>query len=509
MKFHSESQRPVSQNTSTRNDEFTSQSSPPSASPSSRSGATDRQPTTLSARAEHGSPGGKSSQVEDDQPVSASANETSRGQRPSEKRRRLSTSMSVPSLIQSGLRSYSHSESHSFRPRAGSSSVAFLDNHIPESEALISDESAGYPSPANVNGPYEYRRNRDHRGSFRSAASNEVVRESFSTAAAVQDGPSPDLLQKAPTEDCCYRFLDPVLPFIRNILPASVACELLDIFLTDPGSSLFRGASPYILTRIFRRKSILHPTNPRYATPALLATILWCVAQTADVMLLHVPGTRAKVVNDLYDLATSLVSERDPDRWRRIHGMSSNLGVHFFTCNTNIRTGGLRAENEVPIPGWSNTASVPTTTAANEPAGGVDDVLTFILLSIAVSGSDFKSDCYKWWSKAVRLTLSLQLNREDERCPASVSPCANPLCSCHRDRSDATFVEFERREERRRVFWLLYSLDRHLSLSFNTVLSMPDSYCEVYGMHLMPSFQPCAYISNYPQLRFRKVFGRA
>jgi hypothetical protein len=149
---------------------------------------------------------------------------------------------------------------------------------------------------------------------------------------------------------------------------------------------------------------------------------------------------------------------------------------------TNYFLGGLRAENEVPVPGWNHGTSVPTTTAANEPAGGVDDVLTFILLSIAVSGSDFKSDCYKWWSKAVRLTLSLQLNREDERCPASVSPCANPLCSCHRDRSDATFIEFERREERRRVFWLLYSLDRHLALSFNTVLSMPDSYCEVYGM---------------------------
>ena len=121
------------------------------------------------------------------------------------------------------------------------------------------------------------------------------------------------------------------------------------------------------------------------------------------------------------------------------------------------------------------------TTAANEPAGVIDDVLTFILLSIAVSGSDFKSDCYKWWSKAIRLALSLRLNREDERCPAPVSPCANPLCSCHRDREDASLADIERREERRRVFWLLYSLDRHLSLSFNTVLSMPDSYCEVYG----------------------------
>lgn len=129
-----------------------------------------------------------------------------------------------------------------------------------------------------------------------------------------------------------------------------------------------------------------------------------------------------------------------------------------------------------------NPPAVPTTNATNEPAGAVDDVLTFILLAIAVSGGDFKSDCLKWWSKATRLALSLGLNREDERCSASVSPCANPLCSCRREQDETTLANIEHREERRRVFWLLYSLDRHLSLSFNTALSIPDSYCEVYGM---------------------------
>ena len=121
------------------------------------------------------------------------------------------------------------------------------------------------------------------------------------------------------------------------------------------------------------------------------------------------------------------------------------------------------------------------TTPTNEPAGSVDDVLTFILLSIAVSGSDFKSDSHKWWSKAVRLALSLRLNREDERCTASVTPCANPLCSCRREQEILTYATLEQREERRRVFWLLYSLDRHLALSFNSALSIPDAYCEVFG----------------------------
>jgi hypothetical protein len=142
----------------------------------------------------------------------------------------------------------------------------------------------------------------------------------------------------------------------------------------------------------------------------------------------------------------------------------------------------LRDESDTPRSGFSSSSTQPLTTARNEPAGAVDDVLTFVLLSIAVSGGDFKSDCFKWWSKAVRLAFSLELNREDERCTASVSPCANPLCSCKRDQSSLSSLPgAEAKEERRRVFWLLYCLDRHLALSFNRVLDIPDSYCEVYG----------------------------
>lgn len=127
-------------------------------------------------------------------------------------------------------------------------------------------------------------------------------------------------LYRAPSADCRYSCLAPVLPYLGNIIPASVACDLLDVYLTEPGSSLFRCASPYILTRIFRKRSLLHSTRPRPTTPALLATMLWCAAQTADIVLLHVPGSRSKITNALYELSTSLISERDPDRWRRIHG---------------------------------------------------------------------------------------------------------------------------------------------------------------------------------------------
>ncbi|KAJ6436937.1 beta-glucosidase [Purpureocillium lavendulum] len=251
--------------------------------------------------------------------------------------------------------------------------------------------------------------------------------------------------QPGPADTACYKFLWPVLPYTRKIISSSVASELLDLFLTEPGSSLFGGASPYILTTVFRKKSVLHPTSPRQTSPALLAAILW-----------------ARVVDGLYKLTTSLVSERDPGRWRRTHG-------------------GLREESDLTSPNDIAPKAYPDTTPANEPAGDIDDVLTYILLSIAISGSHFKSDCSKWWSKAVRLAITLRLNREDGRCSATIVPCVNPVCSCQRRPMEASALDTERKEERRRVFWLLYSLDRHLSLSFNEVLSIPDSYCEVYA----------------------------
>ncbi|KAM3552006.1 hypothetical protein MY1884_007428 [Beauveria asiatica] len=376
---------------------------------------------------------------------------------------RISAALNVSSLVHQippGHR-YSHGAADgSFKkPRLQLGSAPGADG-LPDPEALASDESAGYPSPANGASHNDQSTGYQIYPPRPSTSSHMPHRASFG-GTSVAETSNYDYGTKAPTEDCTYKFLHPVLRYIRNIIPASVACDLLEIFLTDPGSSLFRGASPYILTRIFRKKSILHPTQPRPATPALLATILWCVAQTADVMLLHVPGTRAKIVNELYELATLLVSARDPDRWRRIHG-------------------GLRAEQEAPHPSLATSSAAPRLTAANEPAGVVDDVLTYILLSIAVSGGDFKSDSHKWWSKATRLAFSLKMNREDERCPGPVSPCANPLCACRREQEPLTIQSIENREERRRVFWLLYSLDRHLSLSFNTILSIPDSYCEVY-----------------------------
>ena len=109
----------------------------------------------------------------------------------------------------------------------------------------------------------------------------------------------------------------------------------------------------------------------------------------------------------------------------------------------------------------------------------IDDVVTYTLLTITVSGGDFKTDSLVWWSKAVRLSQLMKLNREDGACDGT--SCNKVICGCQgTDTTMATIEKIEAQEERRRAFWLLFCLDRHLALSFNSALKILDHECEVF-----------------------------
>lgn len=272
------------------------------------------------------------------------------------------------------------------------------------------------------------------------------------------------------TARCRYRVLDPLLPYLSDILSVPTACDLFDVYLTDPGSSPFRYAPPYVLTRIFRKKSLLHPTNPRPLSAALLATILWCCAQAAELPSLLAPGARSRTTKALYDLAVALISERHVGQWWR--GDAQPL-----------------SEPDAPRDSTSTDDSQPTDrNDIREHLGAVDDVLAYLLLCIAVSGGEFKADCQEWWHRAIRTTMTLGLHCEDEACLLGVD-CTRPMCACRVPSGEPSLAFLEAKEERRRVFWLLYCLDRHLALSFNRTLQMPDSYVEVRGRLPFPSHQ--------------------
>lgn len=83
----------------------------------------------------------------------------------------------------------------------------------------------------------------------------------------------------------------------------------------------------------------------------------------------------------------------------------------------------------------------------------LDDVIAYINIGIVDNASDFKPSSMKWWTMAVTLARSLKLNKEIPAIPE------------------------EAREERRRTWWSLFMIDRHLALCFNRPCMILDSEC--------------------------------
>jgi hypothetical protein len=97
----------------------------------------------------------------------------------------------------------------------------------------------------------------------------------------------------------------------------------------------------------------------------------------------------------------------------------------------------------------------------------VDDAISYVLLACVISRSEFKEECLKWWNKAVLLVKKLGFNSE-----ARIAE--------HTPSSQQMLLEIrEEHEERRRAFWLVYTLDRHLALCFNEPPRIQDSDCQV------------------------------
>lgn len=104
--------------------------------------------------------------------------------------------------------------------------------------------------------------------------------------------------------------------------------------------------------------------------------------------------------------------------------------------------------------------------------GSTDTILAVFILTVAISGGHYKADSLKWKDKLFRLVRASGLGLEDQ--DIDLGPV---FCGLYN--GDATFRRWMiAKEERRRLFWLIYCLDRHLALSFNTRLSIPEgTFC--------------------------------
>lgn len=90
------------------------------------------------------------------------------------------------------------------------------------------------------------------------------------------------------------------------------------------------------------------------------------------------------------------------------------------------------------------------------------------ILVMVVSGGHYKADSLKWIDKLFRLVRASGLSMEDQGTdPGNVPEGAFSGLGTRRRRVIA-------KEERRRLFWMVYSLDRHLALSFNLPLHISE-----------------------------------
>jgi hypothetical protein len=270
-----------------------------------------------------------------------------------------------------------------------------------------------------------------------------------------------------------YPVLEPLLPHLGNIIPISLACDLLDLYFSSSSSAQMHPMSPYVLGFVFRKRAFLHPTKPRRCQPALLASMLWVAAQTSDASFLtSVPSARSKTCQKLLELAVGLLNPL-------IHTPSGHPSPGASPVADGVALGGLG----VALPGTISMDALSGETGAFGAAGNLDDVITYIHLATVVSASEYKGASLRWWNAAWSLARELKLGRELPPSTPPVNVDGQELENGEMDehdfyRNSPNFVTEEEREERRRIWWLVYIVDRHLALCYNRPLFLLDIECD-------------------------------
>jgi len=271
-----------------------------------------------------------------------------------------------------------------------------------------------------------------------------------------------------------YPVLQPLLPFLNNIIPVSLACDLIELYFASSSSAHAHPMSPYILGLVFRKRSFLHPQKPRQCQPALLASMLWVAAQTSDApSLTSVPSARTRVCQKLLELTVSLLKPL-------IHTPTGEGSPLTTAVNHGVALGGLG----VALPGSISMEGLAGEFGAFGAAGTLDDVATYIHLATVASASEYKGASLRWWNAAWSLARELKLGRELPSCPTiNPSERLDGDCDTQQDeilggRATPGSASEEEREERRRIWWLVYIVDRHLALCYNRPLFLLDIECE-------------------------------
>ncbi|KAF1994417.1 hypothetical protein P154DRAFT_447621 [Amniculicola lignicola CBS 123094] len=267
-----------------------------------------------------------------------------------------------------------------------------------------------------------------------------------------------------------YPVLQPLIPHLTSIMPTSLACDLLELYFQSSSSAFMQPVSPYVLGYVFRKRSFLRPNNPRVCSPALLASMLWIGCLTSESpYLASSPSARNALSEKLLNLTISLLKPL-------VHTSPSDDGSPTFS-NPGI--------NGVTLGGFGMQAQEAEIGRA---PGGLDDVATYMHLAIVISASEYKAASLRWWNAAWSLARELRLGKEmpttpppemhddDNDAPGEVDMDHMNGGQSNGQNAPNNLTE-EQKEERRRIWWLLYTVDRHLALCYNRPLSLLDSEC--------------------------------
>jgi hypothetical protein len=285
-----------------------------------------------------------------------------------------------------------------------------------------------------------------------------------------------------------YPVLQPLVPHLTNIMPLSLACDLLELYFQSSSSAFMQPVSPYVLGYVFRKESFLRQNHPRACSPALLASMLWIGCLTSESpYLASSPSARSQLSEKLINLTIGLLKplvhqSAGEDASSPIY--SSGATMNNFGIPTHDGEMGHMPEHQHFDPAQPQRAWQRSPFAVNSAGapGGIDDIITYAHLACVISASEYKAASLRWWNAAWSLARELKLGKEVPVTPPPEDEADAPgeVDNEHphsNGQNSPMNLSEEQREERRRVWWMLYTVDRHLALCYNRPLSLLDIEC--------------------------------
>ncbi|KIW23316.1 uncharacterized protein PV07_11525 [Cladophialophora immunda] len=265
---------------------------------------------------------------------------------------------------------------------------------------------------------------------------------------------------------CKYPVLQYLSPFLDRDFGSGLACDLLDTYFSSAFLSRMHPTCHHIHNFILRRIDVLDPSQPRQTHPALLGSMLFVAAFSDKALgLFSGPEEKDRVCKYLSLLTYRLLN---PARYEPLL-RQEDLGLPPIFGSES---------------GWSNDDLLRALDIPNDTfpeSWGMDYIIAFIHVSSVISGSEKKAASIRWWSVAFNLARDLKLNEEVQSTimpydAGNGSTSLNCKCSLSQH-AEGDFINEVQREERRRTWWLLFLMDRHLALCYNRPLALLEAEC--------------------------------